>query len=142
GGRALLAANGDGDIGVVEGIERRDVALAWHAKHVAHPVDHELVDQNFGGRPGAVIGAHPASPMALPLAFTPCRKRAPWAKSCSRARSRRFAAKETPCSIKQNGSGASLAPRTPSRRRLHRSHPGGVHGAGPTPERNQFARAK
>src|SRR5262249_45076674 len=84
GGPALLPANGDGDIAVVEGVERRNIALAGHAKHVAHPVNDELVDENFGGRPGAVIGAHHASPMALPLAFTPCRKRAPWAKWCNR----------------------------------------------------------
>src|SRR5262249_26252073 len=76
GGPALLPANGDGDIAVVEGIERRDIALAGHAKHVAHPMNDELVDQNFAGGPSAVVGAHHASPMALPLAFTPCRKRA------------------------------------------------------------------
>src|SRR5262249_62219420 len=63
-GPALLPANGDGDIAVVEGIERREIALPGHAKHVTNPVNDELVDQNFGGRPRAVIGAHPASPVA------------------------------------------------------------------------------
>src|SRR5205823_12017091 len=32
GGPALLPANSDGDIAVVEGVERRDIALAGHAK--------------------------------------------------------------------------------------------------------------
>src|SRR5262249_30976297 len=82
-GPALLPANGDGDITVVEGIERREITLPRHAKHVTNPVNDELVDQNFGGRPRAVIGAHHASP--LPLAFTSCRKRAPGAKSLNRA---------------------------------------------------------
>src|SRR5262249_56143053 len=63
-GPALLPANGDGDITVVEGIERREITLPGHAKHVTNPVNDELVDQNFGGRPRAVIGAHPASPVA------------------------------------------------------------------------------
>src|SRR5262249_29256063 len=133
GGPALLPANGDGDIAGVEGIERRDVALPRQPKHVARPVDDELGDQNFGGRPGAVIGAHPASPMALPLAFTPCRKRAPWAKSCNRAKGRRFAATETQRSIKQNGSDHSPARPTPSRRRLDRRHPDAEPLPPPTP---------
>src|SRR5262249_7433118 len=63
-GPALLPANGDGDITVVEGIERREITLPGHAKHVTNPVNDELVDQNFGGRPRAVIGAHHASPVA------------------------------------------------------------------------------
>ncbi len=62
GGAALVPADGDRDVAVVEGVERRDIALARHAEHVAHAVDDELIDQNFAGRPGAVIGAHDASP--------------------------------------------------------------------------------
>src|SRR5262249_59185531 len=51
-----------GDIAVVKGIERREIALAGHAKHVPHSMHDELIDQNFGGGPRAVIGAHHASP--------------------------------------------------------------------------------
>jgi hypothetical protein len=42
----------------VERIERGDVALARHAERVAHAVDDELIDQDFGRRPRAVVGAH------------------------------------------------------------------------------------
>jgi hypothetical protein len=62
GGAALVPANGDGDIAVMKGIERREIALAGHAKHVPHSMHEELIDQNFGGGPRAVIGAHHASP--------------------------------------------------------------------------------
>ena len=55
---ALLPADGDGDITVVAGVEGGDIALAWDAEHVTHAMDDELIDQNLGGRPGAVIGAH------------------------------------------------------------------------------------
>ena len=57
-GAALVAANGDGDVTVVQRIERGDVALARDAEHVPHPMNHQLVDQDFGGGPGAVTGAH------------------------------------------------------------------------------------
>ena len=46
------------DVAVVEGVERGEIALARHAEHVPHAVDDELVDQDFAGGPGAVIGAH------------------------------------------------------------------------------------
>src|SRR5262249_21083518 len=42
----------------------REITLPGHAKHVTNPVNDELVDQNFGGRPRAVVGAHPAAPVA------------------------------------------------------------------------------
>ena len=57
-GAALLPADRDRDRAVVEGVERRDIALARHAEHVAHAVDDELIDQHFAAGPGAVIGAH------------------------------------------------------------------------------------
>ena len=53
-----MPADSDGDIAVMKGIEGRDVALARHAEYVAHAVDEELIDKDFGGRPGPVIGAH------------------------------------------------------------------------------------
>jgi hypothetical protein len=55
---ALLPADGDGDIAIVAGVESGDIALARHAEHLTHAMNDELIDQNFGGRPGAVIGAH------------------------------------------------------------------------------------
>jgi hypothetical protein len=58
GGTAFLPADRHGDRGVMQRVERRDVALARHAKHMAHAVQHELVDQHLGGGSGAVIGAH------------------------------------------------------------------------------------
>lgn len=57
-GPALVAANGYDDIAIVQGIQSSNVALAGNAKYVAHTMDDELVDQNLGGRPRAVIGAH------------------------------------------------------------------------------------
>ena len=57
GGAALLAADGELDRPVVEGVERREIALARHAEHVLHAVDDELVDQDFAAGAGAVIGA-------------------------------------------------------------------------------------
>ena len=58
GGAALLPADRHRDGPVVQGIERRDIALARHAEDVAHAVQHELIDQHLGGGSGAVIGAH------------------------------------------------------------------------------------
>ena len=55
GGAALLAADGELDRPVVEGVERREIALARHAEHVLHAVDDELVDQDFAAGAGAVI---------------------------------------------------------------------------------------
>src|ERR1700731_1380561 len=49
GGAAFLAADGDRDRTVMHGIERRDIALSRHAKHVTHAVQHKLVDQHLGG---------------------------------------------------------------------------------------------
>ena len=57
-GATLLAADGDGEIGVVERIEHRQIALARHAEDVAHAVDVQLVDQNLGGGAHIVLGAH------------------------------------------------------------------------------------
>src|SRR6266852_723053 len=72
-GSALLPANGDGDIAVVESIERREIALPGHTKHVSHPVNDELVDQNFGGRPCAVMARLTRLPWPA-ARFTSCRK--------------------------------------------------------------------
>ena len=58
GGAALLAADRDGEVGVVEGVEHRQIALARHAEDVAHAVDAQLIDQNLGGGAHIVLGAH------------------------------------------------------------------------------------
>ena len=57
-GAALLAADRERDLAIVEGVERGEVALARHAEHMLHAVGDELVDQNLAACPGAVIGAH------------------------------------------------------------------------------------
>ena len=62
GGAALLAADRHLDRAVEHGVERRDVALARHAEHVARAVDHELIDQHFGGGPRSVVGTHEQAP--------------------------------------------------------------------------------
>jgi hypothetical protein len=53
-----VPAHRDRNVAVVESIERGDVALARHAERVAHAMDDELINQDFGGRPRAVVGAH------------------------------------------------------------------------------------
>ena len=58
GGAALLPADGDGEIAVVERIEHREVTLTRHAEYVAHAVNAQLIDQNLGGSPHVVLGAH------------------------------------------------------------------------------------
>src|ERR1700693_3041767 len=58
GGAPFLPAHRHRDRGVMQGVERRDIALARHAENVAHAVQHELIDQYLGGGSGAVIGAH------------------------------------------------------------------------------------
>ena len=55
GGAALLPADGDADIAVVEGVERGEVALARHAEDMAHAVNAQLVDQDLGGGPRIVL---------------------------------------------------------------------------------------
>jgi hypothetical protein len=53
-----MSADGNGDVAVVKRIKCRDIALAGNAEHVLHAMDEELIDQDLGGRPGTVIGAH------------------------------------------------------------------------------------
>ena len=55
---ALLPAHGDGEIAVVKRVERRKIALARHAEHVAHAVNAQLIDQNLGGGAHIVLSAH------------------------------------------------------------------------------------
>ena len=57
-GAALLAADRHRDRAIVQGIKRRDIALARHAEHMAHAVDDELIDQHLPAGPRSVIGAH------------------------------------------------------------------------------------
>ena len=69
-GAALLAAHRHGDVAVVEGIERRQIAFARHAEHVAHAVDQELVDQHLAARAHIVLAAHRLpSPARAPSAL-------------------------------------------------------------------------
>src|SRR5258708_4084437 len=106
-GSAFLPANGDGDIAVVESIERREIALPGHTKHVSHPVNDELVDQNFGGRPCAVIGAHHASPVACRSLYI-----MPQARAGSKIASPRWRTAATPRdrrALSANGNDRSLA---------------------------------
>jgi hypothetical protein len=42
----------------MERIEGGKVALARHAKDVAHALDHQLINENFSGRPCPIIGSH------------------------------------------------------------------------------------
>jgi hypothetical protein len=60
-----VTANRDRDVAIMECIERRELALAWHAEHVANAVDDELIDQNFGRGSCAIIGAHRESPSSI-----------------------------------------------------------------------------
>jgi len=65
GGAALLAADGDGEVGVVEGVEHGEVALARHAEHVTHAVDVQLIDQHLGGGAQIILGAHGRLPSSI-----------------------------------------------------------------------------
>ena len=58
GSAGLLAAHRDGQIAVMEGIEHREIALAWHAKDVTHAMKAQLIDQDFGGTAQIVLTAH------------------------------------------------------------------------------------
>ncbi len=57
-GAALLPADSDVESAVVESVEHSEIALARHAEHVAHAVNKQLVDENFGGSAHVVLGAH------------------------------------------------------------------------------------
>ena len=62
GGAALVPADGERDFAIVKRVERGQIALARHAEHVAHPVDRQLIDQDFAAGPRAVIAAHRSAP--------------------------------------------------------------------------------
>ena len=63
-GAAFLAADGDLDLAVVEGVERGEIALARHAEHMRHAMRDQLIDEDFAAGPRSVIGAHQWSPSA------------------------------------------------------------------------------
>ncbi len=44
---ALMAADGDGDVAIVERVEHGEIAFAGHAEDVAHAMGNELVDEDF-----------------------------------------------------------------------------------------------
>jgi len=50
---ALLAADGDGDVGIVERIEHGQVAFAGHAEQLLHAVEEELIDQDLAAGAGS-----------------------------------------------------------------------------------------
>ena len=51
-GAAFLAADGDGDVAVVEGVEHAQETLAGHAEDVTHAIGDQLVDEHLGGGAG------------------------------------------------------------------------------------------
>ena len=53
---ALLPADGDGDVGVVQRVEHREKAFARHAEQVLDAVDDQLVDQDLAA--GARMSCH------------------------------------------------------------------------------------
>ena len=55
---ALLAADRDGDVAVMERVERGQIALAGHAEDMADAVDQQLVDQHLAARAHIVLAAH------------------------------------------------------------------------------------
>ena len=55
---ALLAADGDGDVAVVEGVEHGKIAFARDAEDMTHAVVDQLVDQDLGGGTDVFDGAH------------------------------------------------------------------------------------
>ena len=55
---ALLAADGDGDVAVVEGVEHGEIAFARDAEDMTHAVLDQLVDQDLGGGADVFDGAH------------------------------------------------------------------------------------
>ena len=58
GGAALLPADRDVDVAVVERIERREIAFARHAEHMLHAMRDQLIDEDFAAGSRSVIGAH------------------------------------------------------------------------------------
>ncbi len=78
-GAAFLAADGDGQIAVMEGVEHREIALARHAKDVAHAMDAQLIDQHLGGATQIVLGAH----RQLPCPVGPALFRAGFGMECA-----------------------------------------------------------
>ncbi len=57
GGAALLAAHGHADVGIVQGIQNGQIALAGHAKELLYAMGDELADQNLAaGARGGVWG--------------------------------------------------------------------------------------
>ncbi len=57
-GAALLPAHGNGNVAVVERVDRSEIAFARHAEHVLDAVNAQLIDQNLCGRTIIVLTAH------------------------------------------------------------------------------------
>ena len=55
GGAALVPADRERDVAVVESVERGEIAFARHAEDVAHAVDRQLVDQDFAAGARVVL---------------------------------------------------------------------------------------
>src|SRR6185437_6925193 len=65
---ALVPADGQLDVAVVEGVERGEVALTRHAEGMADTVDAQLIDEDFAAGARAVVGPHVKE---LPLGCRP-----------------------------------------------------------------------
>ena len=61
---ALVAADGELDVAVVEGVERGEIAFPRHAKGVAHAVDDQLIHQDLAA------AAHIPLPTKAPIRQT------------------------------------------------------------------------
>src|SRR5690242_7096992 len=68
---ALLAADGDGQIAVMEGVEYRQIALARHAEDMANAMNAQLIHQDFGGAAQIVLSPHRRllAPYPLPSGY-------------------------------------------------------------------------
>src|SRR5204863_7440005 len=93
-GATFMAAYRDRDIAIVQRVERGDVALTGHAEDVARAMNDELIDQNLGGGPAAVIAVHWLPPARFRW---PARPRPPETCACCHPRhgSRRIRPGET-----------------------------------------------
>ena len=55
---ALLTANRDADVAIVEGIKHREITFTRHAEDVTNAIFDQLVDQNLGSGTNVFDSAH------------------------------------------------------------------------------------
>ena len=63
---ALLPADRERDVAVMEGVERREIAFARHAEGVPHAMRDQLIDENFAAGPSS---RHCCAWRAFPLPY-------------------------------------------------------------------------